>query len=108
MKQDPDEKTLKWDNHMEDLANYSARFEITLLECGPNKPDVIRLVREYRYLGFIEGKNLVENLPRAAAYIGANNPAEAERCKARFEALGAKVTMELHFPVITGPGYYDE
>ena len=93
---------------MEDLPNYTAWYEITLLECGPHKQDVIRLVREYRFLGFIEGKNLVENLPQAAAYIGANNPAEAERCKARFEALGAKVTMELHFPVITGPGYYDE
>ena len=78
------------------------------MECGLNKPDVIRPVREYRFPGFIEGKNPVENLPRAAAYIGANNPAEAERCKARFEAPGAKATKELHFPVITGPGYYDE
>jgi len=28
--------------------------------------------------------------------------------KERFEALGAKVAMELHFPIMDGPGYYDE
>ena len=91
---------------MEDWPIYTAWFEITLLTCGPHKLDVIRLVRVYRYLGLIEAKQLVENLPQPAAYIGDRE--RAERCKAEFEALGAEVTVELHFPVITGPGIYDE
>ena len=76
------------------------------MTCFPHKIDVIRTVRTYRNLSLIEAKQVVENLPQAAAYIG--DLATAERCKADFEALGAQVTMELHFPVITGPGIYDE
>lgn len=93
---------------MDNLPHYSAWYEITLLECGPHKWDVIKLIREYRYLNFKESKRLVENLPQAAAYINANDWQEAIRRKERFEALGAKVAMELHFPIIDGPGFYDE
>lgn len=93
---------------MDNLTHYSAWFEITLLECGPHKLGVIRLVRIYRYLGLKEAKQLVENLPQAAAFFNANDREGAERCKEEFEALGAKVTKELHFPVVSGPGYYDE
>ena len=93
---------------MEDWPSYSAWYEITLLTCGPHKLEVIKLVRIYRYLGLMEAKQLVENLPQAAAYINISEREEAERCKAEFEALGAQVTMELHFPTITGPGIYDE
>ena len=65
-------------------------------------------MREYRYLRLKEAMQLVENTPQAAAYINANDRWEVWCCKVRFEALGAKVTMELHFPIIDGPGYYDE
>ncbi|MBR6707656.1 MAG: hypothetical protein IKI84_13430 [Clostridia bacterium] len=34
---------------MDDQTHHSAWYEITLLDCGPNKLDVIRLVREYRF-----------------------------------------------------------
>ena len=51
-------------------------------------------------------KQLAENLPQAATYI--YDRESAERCKAEFEALGAEVTMEQHFPVMTGPGDYEE
>lgn len=93
---------------MDNLPHYSAWYEITLLECGPHKLDVIKLVREYRYLCLKESKQLVESVPQAAAYTSANDWQEAMRCKERFEALGAKVAMELHFPIMDGPGYYDE
>ena len=93
---------------MKDLPSYSAWYEITLLDCGPNKVKVIKLVREYRGLRLVEAKHLVENLPQVVACVSGSRLQDAERCKAEFEALGATVTMELEFPTYSGPGYYEE
>ena len=93
---------------MTDLPCYYAWFEITLLDPGPHKVDVIRLVRFYRHLDLREAWQLVENPPQAAAFIDADNRHGAEECVARFEALGAKVEMDLHFPAVSGPGIFDE
>jgi ribosomal protein L7/L12 len=59
-------------------------------------------------VSLFEAKCLVENLPQVAAFVSGSNQREAERCKAEFEELGATVTMELEFPTVTGPGYYEE
>ncbi len=93
---------------MTDLPSYSTWYEITLLACGPNKGKVIRLVRSYRGVSLFEAKCLVENLPQVVAFVSGSNQRDAELCKAEFEELGATVTMELDFPTVSGPGYYEE
>ena len=48
---------------MKDLPSYSAWYEITLLECGPHKVNVIKLVLAYTGVSLKEARNLAENPP---------------------------------------------
>ena len=92
---------------MRDLPTYYAWYEITLLECGPHKADVIKLLRLYNYLNLRECWRLVENLAQAPVKVCVGDRLKADRCRTEFEALGAKVTMEHRYPVIDGPGIYE-
>ena len=66
-------------------------FTVTLTEIGPNKINVIKVVREVTSLGLKEAKDLVESAPKP---IKEGIPkAEAEAIKKKFEDVGAKVSI---------------
>src|SRR6476660_4263663 len=67
-------------------------FNVTLTEVGPNKINVIKVVREVTSLGLKEAKDLVEGAPKP---IKEGIPKdEAEAIKKKFEDVGAKVEIK--------------
>jgi len=67
-------------------------FTITLTEIGPNKINVIKVVREVTSLGLKEAKDLVESAPKP---IKEGIPKEeAAAIKKKFEDVGAKVEVK--------------
>jgi len=67
-------------------------FTATLLEIGPNKIPVIKVVRELTGLGLKEAKDLVDAFPRAVKEAVTKD--EAEKIKAALEDVGAKVEIK--------------
>ena len=73
-------------------AEEKTEFTVTLTEIGPNKINVIKVVREVTSLGLKEAKDLVESAPKA---IKEGVPKdEAEAIKKKFEEAGAKVEIK--------------
>ncbi|MCS7245997.1 MAG: 50S ribosomal protein L7/L12 [Thermomicrobium sp.] len=67
-------------------------FDVILSDVGPNKIQVIKVVRELTQLGLKEAKDLVEAAPKP---VKQGVPkAEAESIKAKLEAVGAKVDIK--------------
>jgi large subunit ribosomal protein L7/L12 len=67
-------------------------FTVTLTEIGPNKINVIKVVREVTSLGLKEAKDLVESAPKP---IKEGIPKEeAAVIKKKFEDVGAKVEVK--------------
>jgi large subunit ribosomal protein L7/L12 len=67
-------------------------FTATLTDVGPNKINVIKVVREVTSLGLKEAKDLVEGAPKP---IKEGIPKdEANAIKAKFETVGAKVEVK--------------
>ena len=67
-------------------------FDVELTDVGPNKIQVIKVVREATGLGLKEAKDLVEAAPKVLKEGAAK--AEADDIKAKLEAEGAKVTLK--------------
>ena len=67
-------------------------FDVELTDVGPNKIEVIKVVREATGLGLKEAKDLVEAAPKVLKE-GASK-AEADDIKAKLEAEGAKITLK--------------
>ncbi|MCX7879320.1 MAG: 50S ribosomal protein L7/L12 [Ignavibacteria bacterium] len=67
-------------------------FNVELTEMGPNKINVIKVIRELTGLGLKEAKELVEGAPKMVKE-GVNKE-EAEDIKKKLEAQGAKVTLK--------------
>ncbi len=67
-------------------------FTVTLKEIGPNKINVIKVVREITALGLKEAKDLVEAAPKPIKE-GVNKE-EAQTLKAKLEAAGAVVEVK--------------
>src|SRR5919109_1892832 len=73
-------------------AEEKTDFTVTLTEVGPNKINVIKVVREVTSLGLKEAKDLVEGAPKP---IKEGIPKdEAEAIKKKFEEVGAKVEIK--------------
>lgn len=67
-------------------------FTVELAEAGPNKINVIKVVREVTGLGLKEAKDIVDAAPKA---VKENMPkADAEALKKKLEEAGAKVNMK--------------
>jgi large subunit ribosomal protein L7/L12 len=66
-------------------------FTATLVEIGPNKIPVIKVVRELTGLGLKEAKDLVDASPKPVKEGIARD--EAEKIKAALEGQGAKVEI---------------
>jgi large subunit ribosomal protein L7/L12 len=67
-------------------------FDVFLNEFGPNKIQVIKVVRELTGLGLKEAKDLVEAAPKPVKE--GVNKADAEAAKAKLEAEGAKAEIK--------------
>lgn len=67
-------------------------FDVELTEAGAQKIKVIKAVREVTGLGLKEAKEAVESAPKVIKE-GASKE-EAEELKAKFEEVGAKITLK--------------
>ena len=73
-------------------AEEKTEFTVTLTEIGPNKINVIKVVREVTSLGLKEAKDLVEGAPKAVKEAIPKD--EANAIKKKFEEVGAKVEVK--------------
>jgi large subunit ribosomal protein L7/L12 len=67
-------------------------FNVVLSDIGPNKINVIKVVREVTSLGLKEAKDLVDGAPKTVKE-GVNKE-EADSIKKKFEEAGAKVEIK--------------
>ena len=67
-------------------------FTIELTETGPNKINVIKLVREITGKGLKDAKDLVDAAPKVIKEAVAKK--DAEEIKGKLEAAGAKVVLK--------------
>ncbi len=69
-----------------------AEFTLILKEIGPNKINVIKVVREVTTLGLKEAKELVESAPKAVKE--GISKEESNLIKEKLEAVGATVEIK--------------
>jgi large subunit ribosomal protein L7/L12 len=67
-------------------------FTATIIEIGPNKIPVIKVVRELTGLGLKEAKDLVDATPKAVKEAVTRD--EADKIKSALEEVGAKVEIK--------------
>ena len=73
-------------------AEEQTEFDVVLKEIGPQKIQVIKVVRAITGAGLIEAKKMVEEAPKAIKE--AVNKDEAEKFKAQIEEVGATVEIK--------------
>ena len=73
-------------------AEEKTEFAVVLSDVGPNKINVIKVVREVTSLGLKEAKDLVDGAPKTVKE-GVNKD-EAATIKKKFEEAGAKVEIK--------------
>ena len=73
-------------------AEEKTEFHVVLAEVGPNKINVIKVVREITGLGLKEAKDLVDGAPKPVKE-GAGKD-DAEEIKKKLEEAGAKVELK--------------
>ena len=73
-------------------AEEKTEFDVVLAEVGPNKINVIKVVREITGLGLKEAKDLVDGAPKPVKE-GAGMD-DAEEIKKKLEEAGAKVELK--------------
>jgi large subunit ribosomal protein L7/L12 len=73
-------------------AAEQTEFTATLVEIGPNKIPVIKVVRELTGLGLKEAKDLVDASPKAVKEGVTRD--EADKIKAAIEEVGGKVEIK--------------
>ena len=67
-------------------------FDVELTEVGAEKIKVIKAVREVTGLGLAEAKAVVDGAPKVLKEAASKE--DAESIKAKFEEVGAKVTLK--------------
>jgi len=67
-------------------------FDAVLIDVGPNKINVIKVVRELTGLGLKEAKAVVDEAPKAIKEAVSKD--EAEAIAKKMEEVGAKVTVK--------------
>ena len=75
-----------------EVAEEQTEFTVKLVEIGPKKINVIKVVREVTSLGLKEAKDLVESAPVAVKEEIPKD--EAEAILKKFEEVGAKVEIK--------------
>lgn len=74
------------------VVEEKTEFDVVLAEIGPNKINVIKVVRELTGLGLKEAKDLVDNAPKTVKEAAPKD--EAANIKAKLEEVGAKVELK--------------
>lgn len=75
----------------EDGSEQQWGFDVTLVNVGPNKLQVVKLIRELTSLGLQDSKRLMDNVPQVV-YEAAGKDLASE-IRERFRELGATVTV---------------
>jgi len=75
-----------------EAADEKTEFDVELTDVGGEKIKVIKTVREVTGLGLKEAKELVDGAPKMIKE--GISKADAEALKAKFEEVGAKVTLK--------------
>ena len=73
-------------------AEEKTEFDVILKAVGPNKINVIKVVREVTGLGLKEAKELVDNAPKAVKEAASKDDAEA--IKTKLTEAGAEVELK--------------
>lgn len=73
-------------------AEEKSEFDVVLAEAGPNKINVIKVVREITGLGLKEAKEMVDGAPKTIKEAAGKD--EAEELKKKLEDAGAKVELK--------------
>ncbi len=73
-------------------AEEKSSFNVELVEAGPNKISVIKVVREITGLGLKEAKDIVDAAPKVVKEAVAK--AEAEEMKKKIEEAGGKANLK--------------
>jgi large subunit ribosomal protein L7/L12 len=73
-------------------AEEKTEFDVVLVNCGPSKINVIKIVREVTGLGLKDAKDLVDSAPKAVKEKIAK--ADAEALKAKLTEAGAEVEVK--------------
>jgi len=76
----------------EAAAEEKTEFDLELTEIGANKIKVIKVVRELTGLGLAEAKAVVDGAPKVVKE--AMSKEDAEAAKAKFEEVGATITLK--------------
>jgi large subunit ribosomal protein L7/L12 len=74
------------------VAEEQTEFDVILKNCGANKIQVIKVVREITGLGLKEAKDVVDNAPKAIKEGASKDDAEA--IKAKLVEAGAEVEVK--------------
>ncbi len=74
------------------VAEEQTEFDVILKAIGPNKIQVIKVVREITGLGLKEAKDVVDNAPKAVKEGASKDDAEA--IKAKLVEAGAEVEVK--------------
>ena len=74
------------------VVEEQTEFSVELTDIGPNKLNVIKVIREITQLGLKDAKDLVEAAPKLVKE--SVSKAEAEELKKKIEETGAKVTLK--------------
>jgi len=73
-------------------AAEKTNFDVVLKASGPNKLQIVKLVKELTGLGLKEAKDLVEGAPKIVKEQASKD--EANAIKKKLEEVGAKVTLK--------------
>ena len=74
------------------VAEEQTEFDVILKACGPNKIQVIKVVREITGLGLKEAKEVVDSAPKAVKEGASKDDAEA--LKVKLVEAGAEVEVK--------------
>ena len=73
-------------------ADEKSEFDVELTSFGDKKMDVIKAAKNILGLGLKEAKELVESAPKVIKEAASKE--EAEELKAKFEEVGAEITLK--------------
>ena len=73
-------------------ADEKSEFDVELTSFGEKKMDVIKAAKNILGLGLKEAKELVESAPKVIKEAASKE--EAEELKAKFEEVGAEITLK--------------
>jgi large subunit ribosomal protein L7/L12 len=77
---------------MGDWRDEPDRFDVILLEHGPRKITVVKVLRDILGLSLVEGRDFIESLPRAVRKDVSKE--EARSLQRRLEEAGGSVLLE--------------